>query len=85
MTKTYEVTFPQDALPGVFAVGTIRRGQSAEVSAAAAVRLVDVKGLAFANPDDEHAARAEIAAPFGAGAIEITAPAAAAAADHEEH
>lgn len=62
MNKTYEVVFGQGALPGVFAVGALRRTQSVEVSAAEAVRLVDVKGLAFANPDDERAARAELAA-----------------------
>lgn len=67
MGRTYEVTFPADALPGVFAVGAIRRGQSAQLEAAAAVRLVDVKGLAFANPDDEAAARRE-----AAGAHEIS-------------
>lgn len=61
MKKTYEVIFHDDALPGVFAVGSIRRTQSVEVEAAEAVRLVDVKGLAFANPDDERAARAELA------------------------
>jgi len=61
MDKTYEVTFPLDALPGVFAVGSIRRGQSAQVRAAEALHLVDVKGLAFANPDDEQAARHEAA------------------------
>lgn len=61
MDKTYEVTFPIDALPGVFAIGSIRRGQSALVGAAEAVRLVDVKGLEFANPDDETAARHEAA------------------------
>ncbi|HXD37227.1 MAG TPA: hypothetical protein VN624_11265 [Rhodanobacter sp.] len=61
MDKTYEVTFPIDALPGVFAIGSIRRGQSAQVGAVEAVRLVDVKGLAFANPDDEAAARSEAA------------------------
>lgn len=61
--KTYEVIFNLDALPGVFAVGSVRRGQSTHVEAAEAVRLVDVKGLAFANPDDEAAARSELTAP----------------------
>lgn len=61
MNKTYEVTFPLDALPGVFAVGSIRRGQSAQARAAEALHLVDVKGLSFANPDDEAAARREAA------------------------
>jgi len=63
MNKTYEVVFGTDALPGVFAIGSIRRGQSATVEAAEAVRLVDVKGLAFANADSEAEARAELAAP----------------------
>lgn len=58
----FEVTFLPTALPGVAAVGSIRRGQSAQVSAAEAVRLVDVKGLAFANPDDEATARQAVAA-----------------------
>jgi hypothetical protein len=56
----YEVTFPDTARPGVFAVGGIRRGQSAQVEAAEAVRLVDTKGLAFADPNDEAAARREL-------------------------
>lgn len=56
----YEVTFPENVRPGVFAVGGIRRGQSAEVEAAEAVRLVDTKGLAFADPHDEAAARREL-------------------------
>lgn len=60
MNKTYEVIFGLDALPGVFAIGSIRRGQSAQVSAAEAVRLVDVKGLAFASTDDERAAHNEL-------------------------
>lgn len=58
--RMYEVIFPTDARPGVFAVGSIRRGQSAQVDAAEAVRLVDVKGLAFARADDEAAARREL-------------------------
>jgi hypothetical protein len=62
MNKTYEVIFGTDALPGVFAIGSIRRGQSAMVDAAEAVRLVDVKGLAFATADSEAEARAELAA-----------------------
>ncbi|WP_130617996.1 hypothetical protein [Dyella amyloliquefaciens] len=61
MNKTYEVVFRDGTLPGVFAVGGVRRTQSIDVPAAEAVRLVDVKGLAFANPDDERAARAELA------------------------
>lgn len=64
--KTYEVIFRLDALPGVFAVGAVRRGQSTQVDAAEAVRLVDVKGLAFANRDDELAARSELATPVPA-------------------
>lgn len=63
MNRKYEVTFATDALPGVFAVGAIRRGQSAQVEAAEAVRLVDVKGLAFASAADAQAARSELAAP----------------------
>lgn len=57
MEKTVEVIFPADALPGVRAVGSIVRGQKASVSAAEALRLVDAKGLAFASPADEKAAR----------------------------
>jgi hypothetical protein len=60
MNKTYEVIFADNARPGVFAVGGIRRGQSGQVSAAEAVHLVDTKGLAFANPADEAAARREL-------------------------
>jgi hypothetical protein len=63
MTKLYEVIFPANARPGVFAVGSIRRGQSAQVDAAEAVRLVDVKGLAFASAPDDAAARRELT-PF---------------------
>jgi hypothetical protein len=59
--KTYDVLFHVDALPGVLAVGEIRRGQTRAVPAAAALHLVDVKGLAFANAADEQAARAELA------------------------
>lgn len=81
MNKTYEVIFGLDALPGVFAVGSIRRGQSAAVPAAEAVRLVDVKGLAFANPDDERAARSELATPVQPPPL----PAAADTAATEEH
>lgn len=61
MNKTYEVTFGAKALPGVAAIGNIRRGQTVAVPAAEAVRLVDVKGLAFASTADETAARAELA------------------------
>lgn len=56
----YEVIFAQGLRPGVFAVGGIRRGQSAQVDAAEAVRLVDVKGLAFASEEQEAAARREL-------------------------
>lgn len=56
--KTYTVIFPEDARPGVLAVGGIKRGGSARVDAAEAVRLVDTKGLRFADADEERAARA---------------------------
>lgn len=88
MNKTYEVTFGAKALPGVAAIGTIRRGQTVAVPAAEAVRLVDVKGLAFASAADETAARAELAGsatPPPLPATDTQAAAAPAPAASPEH
>ncbi len=76
MNTTYDVIFHLDALPGVLAVGDIRRGESRPVSAAAALHLVDVKGLAFASAEDAVAARREAAGD------DAPPPAAAAADSH---
>lgn len=78
MTKPrkYTVTFAPGARPGVIAIGGLYRGKSGEFDAAEAVRLVDVKGLAFANPDDEKAARAEVDAAALAAALAAKAAAA---------
>ncbi|HET6805323.1 MAG TPA: hypothetical protein VFH59_07790 [Frateuria sp.] len=59
--KSYTVHFPKDARPGVLAIGGIKRGGSAKVDAAEAVRLVDAKGMSFASAADEKAARGEVA------------------------
>lgn len=82
MSNTYEVIFRDAALPGVRAVGDIRRGKSVTVDAAEAVRLVDAKGLAFVSAADEKAARQELA-----GTTQPDTPAAApvAADTTEEH
>lgn len=68
--KTYTVHFPEDARPGVLAIGGIKRGGSAKVDAAEAVRLVDAKGLRFASATDEKAARGEVAAAEAKAAAE---------------
>jgi hypothetical protein len=81
MNNAYEVCFSTTALPGVRAVGAIKRGDSVKVGAAEAVRLVDAKGLAFASAADDKAARQELA-----GAAQPDIAAAAPAADtSEEH
>lgn len=80
-TGKYTVTFPADALPGVRAVGHIKRGDSVDVDAAEALRLVRAKGLAFADPSDKSRAEAEVNAAAAAPAIEPTAAAAPPAAD----
>lgn len=88
-TRTYTVTFPADALPGVRAVGQIKRGASVEVDAAEALRLVNVKGLRFADPSDKGRAEAEVkAASEPAPATDAAAappPAASAVTATEEH
>lgn len=61
-TRTYKVTFRPDALPGVRAVGHIKRGTAVEVDAAEALRLVNAKGLAFDEPADKARAEAELKA-----------------------
>lgn len=81
MSKIYEVFFRDTALPGVIAVGSIKRGGSTKVDAAEAVRLVDAKGLAFASAADEKAARQELSA----GDMPEPAAAAPAADATEEH
>lgn len=75
MTKPrkYTVTFAPGARPGVIAIGGLYRGKSGEFDAAEAVRLVDVKGLSFANADDEKAARAEVEAAAKAAALAASA------------
>lgn len=75
-TRKYTVTFPADALPGVRAVGHIKRGTSVEVDAAEALRLVSAKGLAFADPSDKSRAESEVNAASPAAAIEPPAAAA---------
>jgi hypothetical protein len=58
--KNPTVVFPQDARPGVLAIGGIKRGGTAQVDAFEAVRLVDAKGLRFADGDQEREARAVV-------------------------
>lgn len=89
-TRTYTVTFPADALPGVRAVGHIKRGASVEVDAAEALRLVNAKGLRFADPADKGRAEAEVkASTEPALATDAAAaappPAASAVTATEEH
>lgn len=87
-TRTYKVTFPADALPGVRAVGHIKRGASVEVDAVEALRLVRAKGLTFADPSDAARAEAEEKAAAQVAAVENTAAAAPPAPDvkaTEEH
>lgn len=81
MTKTYAVIFPDTALPGVRAVGSIKRGDTVNVDAAEALRLVNAKGLRFVNANDAKAAQNEVTPPVAAE----TAAARPAADTSEEH
>ncbi|MGN6234998.1 hypothetical protein [Dyella sp.] len=84
-TRTYKVTFRPDALPGVRAVGPIKRGATVEVDAAEALRLVNAKGLAFDDTAEKARAEAEMTASAQPADAAVPPPPADAATAAEEH